>query len=87
MKLAAMWGLKFLNSITGGCSHENTFRSDLQSVLLGIIHEVLAQGIFQLLVPTVCIWAVDVVDVVIFELVDKKVTRHSSSNISPAEYC
>lgn len=65
----------FLNSITGGCSHANTFKSDVQSVLLRIIHELLAKRMFELLVPTVHIWAIDVVDVVIFELGDQKVTN------------
>ena len=45
------------------------------SVLLGIIHQLLAKRKFELLLPTVCIWAIDVVDVVIFELGDKKVTE------------
>ena len=46
----------------------------MQSVLLGIIHELLALGKFELLVPTVHVWAIDVVDVVI-ELGDEKVTN------------
>lgn len=66
---------KFLNSTTDGCSQENTFKSDVQSVLLSIIHQLLAKRKFELLLPTVRIWAIDVVDVVIFELGDKKVTK------------
>jgi len=78
-----------LNSTADGCSHENTFKSDVQSVLLSIIHELLVKRKFELLVPTVHIWAIDVVDVVIFELGDKKVTKNPRSYmyISPAEYC
>ena len=45
------------------------------SVLLSIIHQLLAKRKFELLLPTVHIWAIDVVDVVIFELGDKKVTK------------
>ena len=66
---------KFLNSTTDGCSQENTFKADVQSVLLSIIHQLLAKRKFELLLPTVRIWAIDVVDVVIFELGDKKVTK------------
>ena len=78
----------FLNSSTGGCSHENIFKSDVLSVLLSIIHQLLAKRKFELLLPTVCIWAIDVVDVVIFELGDKKVAKIPGLIIiSPAEYC
>ena len=69
----------FLNSNTGGCSQENTFKSDVQSVLLSIIHELLVERKFELLLPTVHIWAADVVDVVMFELGDKKVTKNPRS--------
>lgn len=64
-----------LNSTADGCSHENTFKSDVQSVLLSIIHELLVKRKFKLLVPTVHLWAIDVVNVVVFELGDKKVTK------------
>lgn len=82
-----MRSINFLNSTAGGCSSENTFKSDVQSVLLSIIHELLVKRKFELLVPTVHVWSIDVVDVVIFELGDKKVTKNARSFISPAEYC
>ena len=62
-----------LNFIADDCLHNNTFNLDIQSTLLGIIHELLARRMFELLAPTVNIWAVDVLDAVISELGDKKV--------------
>ena len=52
---------------------ESTYKLDVQSALLRIIHDLLAKRMFELLAPTVRIWAVDVLDTVISEFGDKKV--------------
>lgn len=67
--------LLLFNSIADNCSYQNTFKSDVQSALLKIIYDLLNKRMFVLLVPTVRLWAIDIIDVVIFELGDKKVTK------------
>lgn len=52
---------------------ESTYKLDVQSALLRIIHDLLARRMFELLAPTVSIWAEDVLDTVISEFGDKKV--------------
>ena len=59
--------------IADECVTQITFKSDVQSTLLGIIHELVKRQMSVLLAPTAGLWAKDMVDFVLTETGDKKV--------------
>ena len=80
--------------IADECVTQSTFKSDVQSTLLGIIHELVKRQMSVLLAPTAGLWAKDMVDFVLTETGDKKVKftftifhSHFSGNISISDWC
>lgn len=59
--------------IADECVTQSTFKSDVQSTLLGMIHELVKRQMSVLLAPTAGLWAKDMVDFVLTETGDKKV--------------
>ncbi|XP_022786146.1 probable helicase senataxin [Stylophora pistillata] len=64
--------IRYLHNVADKCLTQNTFKSDVQSTLLGIIHELVNRNFSTCLAHTADLWAKDMVDFVIAETGDKK---------------
>ena len=66
----------FLYVIADGCSLESSFRQEILSSLIRIIHDLMKKRML-ILVPTVHLWARNLVDGAFLATMDNKVTQPS----------